>query len=60
MSYRSNKLQNKPDYEQFLFDIKLAVLNEYVEFIEADEDEDNWYYDHVLDLSKELLESQNV
>lgn len=52
-----NNLQRKPDYDQFLFDIKLAVLNEYVEFVEADEDVDNWYYDHALDLAKEITEN---
>ena len=39
-------LVEKLDYEQYLYDIKLAVLNEYVEFIEADEDDDRWYYNH--------------
>ena len=33
-------LTEKPDHKQYLSDIKLAVLNEYVEFIEADEDDD--------------------
>ena len=35
-------------------------LNEYVEFIEADEDENGWYYKHALQLSKEIVEIQNV
>ena len=48
-------LTEKPDYKQYLFDIKLAVLNEYVEFIEADEDDDRWYYDHAKLLAKEIL-----
>ncbi|WP_155830519.1 hypothetical protein [Butyrivibrio sp. NC3005] len=50
-------LNMKPDYEQYLYDIKLAILNEYVEFIEADEDEDNWYLEHANILAKELIES---
>lgn len=48
-------LAEKPDYKQYLYDIKLAVLNEYVEFIEADEDDDRWYYHHVKALAKEIL-----
>jgi hypothetical protein len=35
---------------------KLALLNEYIEFVEADEDEDNWYYVHAVKLAKEILE----
>lgn len=49
------RLIEKPDYQQYIRDIKLALLNEYVEFIEADEDEDNWYLKHAEELSKELL-----
>lgn len=49
------KLQQKPEYSEYLFDIKLAVLNEYVEFIEADEDDTGWYYNHALKLAKEIL-----
>ncbi|MFQ9153377.1 MAG: hypothetical protein ACLR6B_20035 [Blautia sp.] len=48
-------LTEKPDYKQYLFDIKLAVLNEYVEFIEADEDDDRWHYDHASCCAKEIL-----
>lgn len=36
-------------------DIKLAVLNEYIEFIEADEDDDKWYYNHAQELAANLL-----
>ena len=50
-------LRKKPDYKQYLYDIKLAILNEYVEFIEADEDDDNWYLNHANMLAKEILES---
>ncbi len=50
------RLHEKPDYEQYIRDIKLAVLNEYVEFVEADEDEDHWYYEHAKELAEELLE----
>ena len=53
------KLIRKPDHSQYIYDIKLAILNEYVEFVEADEDEDGWYYKHALQLSKEILEIQN-
>ena len=48
-------LVEKLDYEQYLYDIKLAVLNEYVEFIEADEDDDRWYYNHARELAREIL-----
>ena len=48
-------LVEKLDYEQYLYDIKLAVLNEYVEFIEADEDDDGWYYNHARELAREIL-----
>lgn len=50
------QLKQKPDRKQFITDVKLAVLNEYVEFVEAEEDEGNWYYDHAAALAKELLE----
>ena len=50
------QLKQKPDRKQFITDVKLAALNEYVEFVEAEEDEDNWYYDHAAALAKELLE----
>lgn len=50
------KLIEKPDYHQYLFDIKLAVLNEYVEFVEAEEDEDKWYYNHAQKLAEEILQ----
>ena len=53
------KLIRRPDHSQYIYDIKLAILNEYVEFVEADEDEDGWYYKHALQLSKEILEIQN-
>ena len=48
-------LDNKPSYEQYVMDIKLAVLNEYIEFIEADEDDDKWYYNHAQELAANLL-----
>ncbi|MGN0517639.1 MAG: phosphotransferase [Acutalibacteraceae bacterium] len=50
-----DKLNTKPEYKEYLYDIKLAVLNEYVEFIEADEDEDGWYYEHALRLASSIL-----
>lgn len=52
-------LKEKPDYEQYLYDIRLAVLNEYVEFIEADEDEDNWYLEHSYDLANQVISGQS-
>ena len=48
-------LQGKINRETFERDIKLAILNEYVEFMEADEDESNWYRDNALKLSKQIL-----
>ena len=52
-------LDCKPEYRQYLFDIQLAVLNEYVEFMEADEDEDGWYLTHANTLAQEILSSSN-
>ena len=49
------RLEKKPDYQEYLRDIQLAVLNEYVEFIEAGEDEDNWYKEYAIAVAKELL-----
>lgn len=49
------KLNNKPDYDRYRMDIKLAVLNEYIEFVEADEDEDQWYYNHAVKLASSLI-----
>ena len=50
-------LNQKPEYSQYIYDIKLATLNEYVEFVEADEDEDGWYYKHALQLSEDILKN---
>ena len=52
-------LDCKPEYRQYLFDIRLAVLNEYVEFMEADEDEDGWYLTHANALAQEILAASN-
>lgn len=49
------KLDCKPDYRQYLDDIRLAVLNEYIEFVEANEDDDKWYYHHAMQLAEEIL-----
>ena len=49
-------LDTKLDYEQYLYDIKLAILNEYVEFVEADGDEDGWYLNHAEQLAIEIME----
>ena len=48
-------LNQKPEYSQYIYDIKLATLNEYVEFVEADEDEDGWYFKHALELAEDIL-----
>lgn len=48
-------LENKPDYQRYLLDIRLAVLNEYVEFVVADEDADGWYLRHAKALAEEIL-----
>lgn len=53
------RLNSKPDYRQYLSDIKLAVLNEYVEFIEADEDDGDWYLTHAKALAQEILAASN-
>jgi len=50
------KLENKPGWERYVRDIKLAVLNEYIEFVEAGEDENEWYKRHALQLAEEILE----
>ena len=49
------KLIKKPEYNRYLQDIKLAVLNEYIEFVEAEEDENKWYYNHAMKLADEIL-----
>lgn len=54
-----DNLIQKPEYTQFIMDIELAVLNEYVEFIEANEDEDKWYFHHAQKLSREIIERTN-
>ena len=41
--------------QQFNLDVKLATLNEYIEFVEAEEDEDGWYLEHAQALAEELL-----
>lgn len=48
-------LVNKPKYSEYLMDIKLAVFNEFIEFVEADEDENHWYYEHAVELAKEIV-----
>lgn len=57
------RLPTKPDIKRYELDIKLALLNEYVEFLEyylnnPEEEKPNffkYYYEHSLKLSKELL-----
>ena len=50
-------LKDKISYEQFRFDIKLALLNEYVEFVEAEEDEDDWYLEHAEAIAQEICDT---
>lgn len=50
------KLKTKLSREQFDLDVKLATLNEYIEFVEAEEDEDGWYLTHARELAEKLLE----
>lgn len=50
-------LKDKISYEQFRFDIKLALLNEYVEFVEAEEDEDGWYLEHAEAIAQEICDT---
>lgn len=55
-------LEHKPPYERYLEDIRLAVLNEYIEFIECElldkaRDRDgvfDYYYAHALALAQEV------
>lgn len=48
-------LKEKPGIGQFTYDIELAALNEYVEFMEADEDDDHWYAEHADWLAKDIV-----
>lgn len=49
------KLDRRPERAQYERDVRLALLNEYVEFVEADEDENGWYRAHAEALARELL-----
>jgi hypothetical protein len=51
-----DRLICKPEKKQYLMDIQLAVLNEYIEFIEADEDENGSYYELAVKLSEDILQ----
>ncbi len=54
-------LKHRPGYDRYLADIRLAVLNEYVEFIEsslldsfqARDEVFGYYYTHALALAKD-------
>lgn len=56
------RLENKPDWQQYLCDIRLAVLNEYIEFLEcyfvdpAEEKDDffHWYYGKACALAEQI------
>lgn len=59
-----DRLENKPDWEQYIMDIKLAVLNEYVEFLEEplldrtvgrEEIEGDFYYQRARAAAREIL-----
>lgn len=52
------QIPSKISYEQFRMDVKLALLNEYIEFVEADEDEDDWYLTHAQALAEEITHSE--
>lgn len=49
------RLDRKIERARYEQDIRLALLNEYVEFVEADEDENGWYLAHAERLAEELL-----
>ncbi len=51
-----DKLDFKPNIDVFIRDIQLSVLNEYIEFMEADEDIDGWYSIHARKLAQTILE----
>lgn len=60
------RLKRKPDWDQYVMDIKLSLLNEYVEFIEGELDDPSWtldpgtvyYYEAALKLAGELIEGK--
>lgn len=61
------KLEHKPDWEQYCLDIRLAVLNEYVEFLEGDlldpdldrrELEAGYYYRRARRTAESILKPQ--
>ena len=58
------RLEQKPDWEQYLRDIQLAALNEYVEFLEVlindpeatrEEIETDFYYRRAMETAQALL-----
>ncbi len=61
-------LEHKPAYERYLADIRLAVLNEYVEFIESDlldssqarDQIFDYYYFHAKLLAEEILREEGI
>lgn len=54
------KLEQKLDYDRYLNDIRLAVLNEYIEFVEASEDESQWYARHAALLAEDILKEKRL
>lgn len=61
-----DKLVNKPDYEQFIYDVKMACLNECIEFIEEElkdvsrerDEIFNYYYKCAVYLAEEILKAR--
>lgn len=60
-----DKLVKKPDWNQYLFDIKLALLNEYIEFVEVCIEEadyvkeEDYYYVQACKLAKDIINDSN-
>lgn len=61
-------LERRPEYDRYLADIRLAVVNEYVEFIEsslldksqARDEVFDYYYTHALALAAEILREKGM
>lgn len=50
------KLNEKPPFDVYLRDIRLALLNEYVEFLEGMGLENRWYFDRASAIVREILD----
>ena len=61
-----DRLLNKPDYDQYIYDVKLSCLNECIEFIEEEMNNPSmnrnkifdYYYTCVLDLGEEIFKGR--